>query len=83
MAYCGPPGRILLLNPRDMEIPTPNGAPVSNRAAIPPGAQSVKVVRGSAIEWTIEDGIPYHGPTLMKEVKDMVAAARNDKAAKQ
>jgi hypothetical protein len=28
------------------------------------------------VEWTIKDGIPYHGPTLMREVKEMVARAR-------
>jgi hypothetical protein len=32
-------------------------------------------VRGGAVEWTIKDGIPYHGPTLMREVKDIVARA--------
>ena len=26
---------------------------------------------GGGIEWTIEDAIPYHVPTLMKDVKDM------------
>jgi hypothetical protein len=28
------------------------------------------------VEWTIKDGIPYHGPTLLREVKAMVAQAR-------
>jgi len=28
--------------------------------------------RGGDIEWAIKDGIPYHVPTLMKEVKAMV-----------
>ena len=32
-------------------------------------------VHAGGIEWTIKDGIPYHGPTLMAEVKAMVAAA--------
>ena len=27
-------------------------------------------------KWTIKDGIPYHVPTLMSEVNDMVAQAR-------
>ncbi len=31
---------------------------------------------GGGVEWTVKDGIPYHGPTLMKDVKDMVAKAR-------
>ena len=30
--------------------------------------------RGGGIEWTIKDGIPYHVPTLMQEVKAMVDA---------
>ena len=34
-----------------------------------------KVVRGGGIEWTIKDGIPYHGPTLLREVKEIVARA--------
>jgi len=34
------------------------------------------------VEWTIKDGIPYHGPTLMKEIKEMVAKARTERAAK-
>ncbi len=33
-------------------------------------------MRGGGVEWTIKEGIPYHAPTLMKEVKDMVTAAR-------
>ena len=32
------------------------------------------------LKWTIKDGIPYHVPTLMKEVKDMVTQARAAKA---
>ena len=43
----------------------------------------MKVVRGGGIEWTIKDGIPYHVPTLMKEVKDMVEKARADLRAKR
>jgi hypothetical protein len=38
-----------------------------------------KVVHAGGVEWTIKDGIPYHGPTLMREVKDMVAKARAGK----
>jgi imidazolonepropionase-like amidohydrolase len=36
-----------------------------------------KLVRGGGIEWTIKDGIPYHGPTLMNEVKEIVSKARS------
>jgi imidazolonepropionase-like amidohydrolase len=35
-----------------------------------------KEVHSGGIEWTVKDGIPYHVPALMKEVKDMVAQAR-------
>jgi hypothetical protein len=28
------------------------------------------------VEWTIKDGIPYHAPTLMARVKQIVAEAR-------
>ena len=35
-----------------------------------------KVVHAGGVEWTIKDGIPYHGPTLRREVKELVAAAR-------
>jgi imidazolonepropionase-like amidohydrolase len=36
-----------------------------------------KKIPGGGIEWTIKDGIPYHGPTLMNEVKDIVSRARS------
>jgi hypothetical protein len=28
------------------------------------------------VEWTIKDGIPYHAPSLMARVKEIVAQAR-------
>ena len=40
----------------------------------------VQVVHAGDIEWTIKDGIPYHVPTLMQEVKEMVATARRGKS---
>jgi hypothetical protein len=43
---------------------------------IMPGDKRAAMIHGGGIEWTIKDGIPYHVPTLMKEVKDMVAQAR-------
>lgn len=33
-------------------------------------------VRTGGVEWTIKEGIPYHGPRLIGEVKEMVAQAR-------
>jgi hypothetical protein len=53
-----------------------NGRPVSNYTAVS-ADDHVTVVHGGGIEWTIKDGIPYHVPTLMREVKEMVAAARD------
>jgi hypothetical protein len=41
-----------------------------------PGDKGITVEHGGGIEWTIKDGIPYHVPVLMKEVKDMVTAER-------
>ncbi|HLH40111.1 MAG TPA: amidohydrolase family protein [Bryobacteraceae bacterium] len=57
-----------------------NGNPLDDfKVLYPTGIDSWvngKMVHSGGIEWTIKDGIPYHGPTLMKEVKDMVAEAR-------
>ena len=36
-----------------------------------------KQVHTSGIEWTAKDGIPYHAPTLMSRVKEIVSQARN------
>jgi hypothetical protein len=67
-----------LLNPYGADVMVINGKSASNTTAVWPGdlAQSV---HGGGIEWTIKDGIPYHVPTLMREVRDMVAAARQRK----
>ncbi len=57
-----------------------NGNPLEDfKVLYPTGTETIrdgKVVHTGGVEWTIKDGIPYHGPTLLKEVKDMVAAAR-------
>jgi len=67
-----------LLNPYGTEVMLVNGRQVSNYSAIGPG-DKVQNVHGGGIEWTIKDGIPYHVPTLMREVKDMVAKARTER----
>jgi imidazolonepropionase-like amidohydrolase len=67
-----------LLNPYGTEVMTVNGKVVPNYTPINPGDR-VQNVHGGGIEWTIKDGIPYHVPTLMREVKDMVARARQDR----
>jgi len=61
-----------------------NGNPLENLRILNPAGTDVNVngrnVRGGGVEWTIKDGIPYHAPTLMKEVKEMVATARGQRA---
>jgi hypothetical protein len=53
-----------------------NGRQVSNYTASAPGDR-VQVVHGGGIEWTIKDGIPYHVPTLLREVREIVSNARD------
>jgi imidazolonepropionase-like amidohydrolase len=59
-----------------------NGNPLDNLHVLNPAGADITVdgrnVRGGGIEWTIKDGIPYHVPTLMAEVKEMVSQARRD-----
>jgi len=64
-----------LLNPYGTDVMMVNGKPMPNYAPIGSGDR-VQNARGGGIEWTIKDGIPYHVPTLMREVKDMVIKAR-------
>ena len=57
-----------------------NGNPLENlKVLYPTGVDELrdgKVVHGGGVEWTIKDGIPYHGPMLLAEVKALVAEAR-------
>jgi imidazolonepropionase-like amidohydrolase len=64
-----------LLNPYGTDVMVVNGRPASNYTRVGP-ADRMQVVRGGGIEWTIKDGIPYHVPTLMREVREMVIDAR-------
>jgi len=61
-----------------------NGNPLENlKVLYPTGVDEIKdgrPIRTGGIEWTIKDGIPYHGPTLMREVKALVAKARADRS---
>ena len=56
------------------------GNPLENlKVFYPTGVDDVrdgKVVHDGGVEWTIKDGIPYSGPTLLAEVKSMVTQAR-------
>jgi len=69
-----------LMNPYGTDLMTLNGKIINNFSGeVKPGDTNVKMVHGGGIEWTIKDGIPYHVPTIMKEVKDMVAKARAER----
>jgi hypothetical protein len=61
-----------------------NGNPLENLRILTPGGTDVIVDgrsrRGGGIEWTIKDGIPYHVPTLLREVRDMVTTARANRS---
>ncbi len=60
-----------------------NGNPVDDLKVLYPTGidryENGKKIHTGGVEWTIKDGIPYHGPTLMAEVKDMVTKARGQK----
>jgi len=64
-----------------------NGNPLANlKVLYPTGVDDIrdgKVVHTGGVEWTIKDGIPYNGPTLMREVKEMVAKARAERGTDQ
>jgi len=57
-----------------------NGNPLENlKVLYPTGIEDIrdgKVVHTGGVEWTIKDGIPYHAPTLAREVREIVAEAR-------
>ncbi|MBM4015484.1 MAG: amidohydrolase family protein [Planctomycetes bacterium] len=57
-----------------------NGNPLDNLRLLYPTGADIEVdgrpVHAGGIEWTIKDGIPYHGPTLLERVRAIVAEAR-------
>ena len=61
-----------------------NGNPVANLRVLYPTGTDFYVdgrsVAGGGIEWTIKDGHCYHVPTLMGEVRGIVAKARGKRA---
>ena len=78
-----PLANLHLLNPYGTDLMTIDGKVVDNYSGeIRPGDPRAGSVHGGGIEWTIKDGVPYHVPTLMRAVKDMVTKARAARAAK-
>jgi cytosine/adenosine deaminase-related metal-dependent hydrolase len=63
-----------------------NGNPLENlKVLYPTGVDEIrdgKAIHTGGVEWTIKDGIPYYAPALLKEIKEMVAKARAERAAK-
>ncbi|MDT7602072.1 MAG: hypothetical protein QOF61_69, partial [Acidobacteriota bacterium] len=63
-----------------------NGNPLENlKVLYPTGVDVVrdgKQIHTGGVEWTIKDGIPYHAPTLLADVKEIVAKARAERKAK-
>ena len=62
-----------------------NGNPLDDLKVLYPTGIDIwengKAMHTGGIEWTVKDGIPYHVPELMKEVKDMVATRARAKRA--
>ena len=60
-----------------------NGNPVEDlKVLYPTGIETWvdgKPVHSGGVEWTIKDGIPYHAPQMLADVKEMVARARGQK----
>ncbi|MFL6230804.1 MAG: amidohydrolase family protein [Pyrinomonadaceae bacterium] len=63
-----------------------NGNPLENlKVLYPVGVDIVKdgkQIHTGGVEWTIKDGRPYHAPTLLADVKEMVAKARAERRAR-
>jgi imidazolonepropionase-like amidohydrolase len=75
-----PLANLRVMNAYGTELMSYKGQIIDNYSGVvKPGDPDVKSVHGGGIEWTIKDGIPYHVPTLMKEVKDMVTKARAER----
>lgn len=63
-----------------------DGNPLEDFKVLYPGG-TTRIVNGESqptlgVEWTIKGGMPYHGPTLLRDVREIVsrarAAARNE-----
>jgi imidazolonepropionase-like amidohydrolase len=70
-----------LMNAYGTDLMAYDGRIIDNYSGIvKPGDPKVTMVHGGGIEWTIKDGIPYHVPTLMKEVNELVVKGRAERA---
>ena len=70
-----------VMNPYGTDLMSYNGQIINNYSEmVKPGDPNVKLVHGGGIEWTIKDGIPYHVPTLMNEIKEMVRKGRAERS---
>ena len=63
-----------------------DGNPLEDFKVLYPGG-TTRIVDGVSqptlgVEWTVKGGMPYHGPTLMREVKALVDAARAARGAR-
>jgi len=62
-----------------------NGNPVEDlKVLYPTGIETWvdgKPMHSGGVEWTIKDGIPYHAPTMLSDVKEMVSKARAQKGS--
>jgi imidazolonepropionase-like amidohydrolase len=69
-----------IMSPYGADLMSYEGRIIDNYSGqVKPDDPNVKQVHGGGIEWTIKDGIPYHVPTLVKEIKDMVTKARSER----
>jgi len=63
-----------------------NGNPLENlKVLYPTGVEEMRggqAIHTGGVEWTIKDGIAYHAPDLLAQVKEMVAKARQAGATK-
>jgi hypothetical protein len=60
-----------------------DGNPLEDFKVLYPGGTSVirdgREGRTLGVEWTVKEGTPFHGPTLLREVGEIVAKARGGK----
>ena len=59
-----------------------NGNPLADLRVLYPPIERFGEIRSGAggIEWTLKQGIPYHAPALLADVKNLVKEARKNKS---